>query len=73
MVTGEGLPKGAATPLPVMVAVPVTTNPSLTAGLNVGHALCQSSLSTPSVTLMWCVCAPREVGSSLFTLPCVMP
>jgi hypothetical protein len=60
-VTGDGLPNGGLPPFPVTYAVPVTTKPSETAGLNVGHCVFQligsvrSLWITPSVTLMWCV------------------
>src|SRR5579859_3803555 len=52
IVSGDGLPNGAGLPLPVMVAVPVITKPSVIAGLNFGQAVVQSELTTPSVMLM---------------------
>jgi hypothetical protein len=73
IVIGDGLPNGAGPPLPVIVAVPVITNPSVTTGLNAGHFVVQSVLSMPSVMLMWCVWAPRVAGSSLLTVFWVIP
>src|SRR5580698_5188430 len=69
IVAGDGLPNGGLPPLPVMYAVPVTTKPSETGGLNVGHFVFQLMGSVgsvwimPSVMLMWCVCGPSFVGS----------
>src|ERR1700683_1542703 len=58
IVTGDGLPNGGLPPFPVMYAVPVTTKPSVTGGLKVGHCVCQlmesvgSAWTTPPVTLI---------------------
>jgi hypothetical protein len=69
----RGIAEGAGLPLPVTNAVPVIAKPSVVAGLNFGQRAGQSSVSTPSVMLMWCVWAPRVVGSSLFTVSWMIP
>ena len=55
IVSGEGFPKGAPLPLPVTKAIPLTTNPSVDAGLNAGQLVAQSVDTMPSDMLMWCV------------------
>src|SRR5258708_19944078 len=73
-ISGDGFPNGAGLPLPVTNAVPVTTNPSVMAGLNTGQTVIQSVLITPSVIPICRGCAPRvPAGPSFFTRPPHIP
>ena len=72
-VSGDGFPNVGMPPLPVMNAVPVTTNPAGDYRVEL-RAQAHPIGADHTVRHENVVCVgARVVGSSLFTVPCVIP